>query len=63
MPLQVLIRRLRAGQCSRSFNMAERTLEGVEALHIMRKGQVKWLDGRDAIAHAKFVENLLGVAA
>jgi transposase, IS6 family len=31
-------RRWRAAQCFRSFHTAERTLEGVEALHMMRKG-------------------------
>lgn len=50
-------------QCFRSFHTAERTLEGVESLHMMRKGQVKRLDGRDAAGQAKFVESLLGVAA
>jgi len=38
-------------------------MEGVEALHMMRKGQVKRLDGRDAIGEAKFVESLFGVGA
>jgi len=40
-----------------------RTLEGVEALHMTGKGQVKRLDGRDAIGRAKFVASLFGVAA
>jgi transposase-like protein len=50
-------------QCFRSFHSAERTIEGIEALHMMRKGQVKRLDGRDAIGQARFVQSLLGVAA
>jgi transposase-like protein len=56
-------RRWRAMQCSRSFHTAERTLEGVEAMHMLRKGQVKRLDGRDAIGRGQFVETLFGVAA
>jgi transposase-like protein len=28
-------------QCFRSFHTAERTLDGVEALHMMGKGHVK----------------------
>jgi transposase-like protein len=56
-------RRWRAAQCFRSFNTAERTLEGVEAMHMMRKGQVKRLDSRDSIGQAKFVVGLFGVAA
>jgi hypothetical protein len=49
-------------QCFRSFHTAERTLEGVEAMHVIRKGQVKRLDGRDAVGQAKFVASLFGVA-
>ena len=50
-------------QCFRSFHTAERTLEGIEAMHVMRKGQVKRLDGRDAVGQAKFVKSLFGLAA
>ncbi len=56
-------RRWRAMQCFRSFHTAERTIEGIEALHMMRKGQVKSLDGRDAAGQAKFVESLFEIAA
>ena len=50
-------------QCFRSFHTAERTLEGVEAMHMLRKGQVKRLDGRDTIGQAKFVASLFAIAA
>jgi hypothetical protein len=30
---------------------------------MMRKGQVKWLGGRDATGQAKFVLSLFGIAA
>jgi transposase-like protein len=56
-------KRWRSMQCFRTFHTAERTLEGVEAAHMMRKGQVKRLDGRDSAAQAKFVGSLFGVAA
>jgi IS6 family transposase len=56
-------RRWRAMQCFRSFHTAERTLEGVEALHMMGQGQVKRLDGTDTAGQAKFVASLFGVAA
>jgi transposase-like protein len=56
-------RRWRAMQCFRSFHTAERTPEGVEPMHMLRKGQVKWLSGRDALGQAKFVKGLFGVAA
>lgn len=56
-------RRWRAMQCFRSFHTAERALEGVEALPMMRKGQVKRLDGRDSVGQARFVESLFGASA
>ena len=39
-------RRWRARACFRSFETAERTLEGVEAMHMLHQGQVTRLDGR-----------------
>jgi IS6 family transposase len=56
-------RRWRAMQCFRSFHTAARTSEGVEALHMLRKGQVRRLDGRDAEGQAQFVASLFGMAA
>jgi IS6 family transposase len=56
-------RRWRAMQCFRSFHTAERTLEGIEATHMMKKGQLKRISGEDVVGQAKFVENLFGVAA
>ena len=56
-------RRWRAMQCFRSFHTAERTIEGVEALHMLRKGQVKRLDRRDTVGQAKFVQSLFEIAA
>lgn len=49
--------------CFRSFHTAERAIEGVEAIRVMRKGQVKRLDGSDAVGQAKFVASSFGVAA
>jgi transposase-like protein len=56
-------RRWQAMQCFRPFHTAERTIEGVEATHMMRKGRVKRLNGRDSVGQAKFVAGLFGVAA
>jgi transposase-like protein len=56
-------RRWRATQCFRSFHIAGRAIEGVEAMHMMRKGQVKRLNGSDSVGQAKFVESLFDVAA
>ena len=54
-------KRVRACLGYRSFDTAERTIQGVEAVNMMRKGQVKRLDRSDAIGWAKFVESLFGL--
>jgi hypothetical protein len=41
----------------------ERTLEGIEAINMIRKGQVKKLAGSDVQGQAKFVASLFGIAA
>jgi IS6 family transposase len=56
-------KKVRASQCFKRFHTAERTLEGIEAVNMMRKGQVKRLGGRDARSQAKLVLNLFHVAA
>jgi IS6 family transposase len=56
-------KKVRAAQCFKRFHTAERTLEGIEAVNMMRKGQVKRLAGSDAQAQAKFVLNLFQIAA
>jgi IS6 family transposase len=56
-------KKVRASQCFKCFHTAERTLEGIEAMNMMRKGQVKRLAGSDAQGQAKFVESLFRIAA
>lgn len=56
-------KKVRASQCFKRFHTAERTLEGIESVNMMRKGQVKRLAGRDARGQATFVASLFGVAA
>jgi transposase-like protein len=55
--------KVRASQCFKSFHTAERTLEGIEAVNMIRKGQVKRLAGSDAQGEAKFITSLFGMAA
>ncbi|PYS89552.1 MAG: hypothetical protein DMF64_17445 [Acidobacteria bacterium] len=56
-------KRMRACLGYRSFNTAERTLQGVEAVNMIRKGQIKRLDGSDAMGQAKFIASLFQIAA
>ena len=39
------------------------TLEGIESINMMRKGQAKKLGGDDAQGQAKFAASLFGIAA
>jgi transposase, IS6 family len=54
--------KIRASQCFKSFHTAERTLEGIEAMNMIRKGQVKRLSGSDAMGQAKFVASRFQIA-
>jgi transposase, IS6 family len=56
-------KKVRAAQCFKRFHTAERTLEGIESINMMRKGQVKRLSGKDALGQAKFVLSLFQIAA
>jgi transposase-like protein len=56
-------KKVRASQCFKSFHAAERTLEGIESMNMIRKGQVKRLAGRDARGQAKFIASLFQLAA
>jgi transposase, IS6 family len=56
-------KKVRASQCFKRFHTAERTLEGIESINMMRKGQVKRLDGRDPTGQATFIQSLFGIAA
>jgi IS6 family transposase len=56
-------KKVRAAQCFKRFQAAERTLEGIEVMNMVRKGQVKRLDRSDAEGHAKFVASLFQIAA
>jgi transposase-like protein len=45
-----------------SFNTARRTLRGMEAMHMLRKGQVEAVDKGDVRAQIEFVSQIFGVA-
>jgi transposase, IS6 family len=56
-------KKVRGSQCFKRFHTAERTLEGIQAINMIRKGQVKRLVASDSQGQAKFVASLSGVAA
>jgi hypothetical protein len=46
-----------------SFQTAWRTLQGIETVHMIRKGRVRWLAKRDTVGQALFIAWLFGIAA
>src|SRR5215467_9603589 len=56
-------KRITASLGFRSAEGAWRTIEGYEAMHAIRKGQVRWVAKGDAIAQRQFIHSILGVAA
>jgi transposase-like protein len=55
--------RITASLGFRSSEGAWRTIEAYEAMRMIRKGQVRWLDKGDVIGQSQFINNLFGIAA
>ncbi|WP_242043492.1 IS6 family transposase [Leptolyngbya sp. FACHB-671] len=47
----------------KTFNSARSTLSGIEAMNMIRKGQVKGIDRGDIVSHVRFIETIFGIAA
>jgi transposase-like protein len=56
-------RRVNASLGFRSFDGAQRTIQGYEAMHMIRKGQVRWLSKGDIAKQVRFIKVIFGVAA
>src|ERR1039458_10319333 len=56
-------RRVNAKQGFREFQAARRTIQGYEAVHMIRKGQVRWVAGDDLLRQIQFSDNLFDLAA
>jgi transposase, IS6 family len=52
-------RRVRASQGFRSFRAAARTIQGLEMVNMIRKGQMRWLAKGDIVGQVAFVAGLL----
>ena len=53
-------RRVRASQGFRSFDAAWRTIQGIEAMNMIRKGQVRWIPKDNIAGQVAFVSGLFG---
>ena len=56
-------RRVKAKPGFREFHAARRTIQGHEAMHMIRKGQARWVSGSDVRQQIQFINQLFGVAA
>jgi hypothetical protein len=46
----------------KTFNSARRTLRGIEAMNMIRKGQVKGVEQGDSVSQARFIESIFEIA-
>ena len=56
-------RRVNAKQGFREFQAARRTIQGYEVIHMMRKGQVRWVSRTDIRRQNQFINNVFELAA
>lgn len=56
-------RRVNAKQGFREFQAARRTIQGYEAINMLRKGQVRRVPGTDVRRQNRFIERLFELAA
>ncbi len=51
-------RRVKASQGFREFQAAQRTIQGYEAMHMIGKGQARWVSGSDIRRQNQFIDQL-----
>ena len=56
-------KRMAASLWFRSAEGALRTIDGYEAMHLIRKGQIRWLPKGDVVGQRRFIHTLFGIAA
>ena len=54
---------MKAKQGFREFCAAQRTIEGYEAMHMIRKGQARWVSDADVRQQNRFIDRLFDLAA
>ncbi len=60
---RVIKKRITASLGFRSAQGAYRTIEGYEAMHAIRTGQVRWVAKGDPVAQRQFIHTVFGIAA
>src|ERR1019366_8268067 len=57
------LRRVKAKQSFREFQAARRTIDGYEAMHMIRKGHARWVSDDDVRKQNQFIDQLFDLAA
>jgi len=58
---RVIKRQVKAKQGFREFQAAQRAIQGYEAMHMIGKGQARWVSGNDVRRPNQFVNQLFGL--
>jgi transposase, IS6 family len=56
-------KRITASLGFRSAEAAWRTVDGYEAMHAIRKGQIRWLAKGDVVGQRQFIHTIFGIPA
>jgi transposase, IS6 family len=56
-------RRVNPGLGCEAFSTAQRTIQGDEAMHMLRKGQIEGVAKKDVLAQNRMINQMFGVAA
>ncbi len=56
-------KRIAASLWFRSVGGALNTIAGYEAMHMIRKGQIRWLAKGDVVGQIRFIHQIYGMAA
>jgi IS6 family transposase len=56
-------RRVNPGLGSGAFSTAERTIQGYEAMHMLRKGRMEGIAKRDILAQNRVINHMFRLAA
>ena len=56
-------KRIAASLWFRSVGGALNTIAGYESMHMIRKGQIRWLEKGDVVCQIRFIHQIYGIAA
>ncbi len=60
---QAIKQQVKAKQGLREFRAARQTIQGYEAIHMIRKGQARWVSGNNVLRQLQFIRQVFELAA